>query len=234
MTKADEGNAVAQLLLARLSRDENDFESAISMYKMAIGTEPGIGRSSHELAEIYVLQRNFAAAEDVVLQGLAALPDDPLLVVDQASIQLLRGQVDQAIATYQAVLDKNPEQLVVRNNLASLLTDHGDTANREAARAIAQRLKLSPLAQFRDTWAWASIRAGADLEQAIAVLEDIVDENRQVAVYAYHLGEAHRVTGNSESARNYLQRALELAGAESPVAKNARDSLTQLDQLNPD
>ena len=234
VTDAGEDNAVAQLLLARLSRDENDFESAIAMYKKTIRIDPGIGRSYHELAEIYVLQKNFAAAEDIVLQGLAALPDDPLLVVDLASIQLLRGAVDQAIATYQAVLDRNPEQLVIRNNLASLLTDHGDTANREAARAIAQQLKLSPLAQFRDTWAWASIRAGADMEQAIAILEDIVDENRQIAVYVYHLGEAHRLQGNSQSARNHLKRALELAGTESPVAEKARDSLKQLDQQNSD
>ena len=150
-------------------------------------------------------------------------------MVDLASLQVIQGKADRAIAIYEASLGRKPELLVVRNNLASLLSDQDDAAAVERALEIAQPLKQSPLAQFRDTWAWASIRANKNLEAAIETLGAIVSEQGQVPDYHYHLGEAYRLLGNTTSAISHLRQALKLADSGSPLASRVSLALQRLE-----
>jgi len=225
----DAENATAQLLLARLRRDRNDLDGAIAGYRRTLAIDPGASRAWHELAEIYLAKKDPREAERIVLQGLAALPDNPLLVVDLASLQVMQGNVDRAIATYEASLGRKPGLLVIRNNLASLLSDLDDTAAVERALEIAKPLEQSQLAQFRDTWAWASIRANTNLEAAVQTLAAIVSENGQFPVYHYHLGDAYRLLGKTASAKSHLRQALKLADPGSPLADQASLALQRLE-----
>jgi tetratricopeptide (TPR) repeat protein len=224
-------NYLANLLLARINVHNNNVSEAIALYNKLIAINPEADSTYHELAEVYIRQKDPGKAEIVIQQGLSALPGLPSLSIDLASIKEIKGETDEAIKIYQSLLNNNPDLLIVRNNLASLLTDNreDDDAHRRA-REIAMVLKDSKVSQFRDTYAWASIKAGVDLEEAIEILEVIVSESRQVDVYNYHLGEAYRKQGRVDLALNHLQKAVDLAPAGSPVAKQAGKSLQQLSQ----
>ena len=109
------------------------------------------------------------------------------------------------------------------------MTDHrGDPASLELARTIAAELRSSQIPQFQDTYAWASVMASTNLEEAIVILEGVVKENGQTDVYAYHLGEAYRRNGDSENAMTYLSKAVEIAEPGSDVAVKANASLQQI------
>jgi Flp pilus assembly protein TadD len=80
--------------------------------------------------------------------------------------------------------------------------------------------------QFRDTYAWASVKAGANnLDEAVAILGEIVKENDNVGIYHYHLGEALRKKGDVNNARFHLNKVIELEKTGSRVAAQARKSL---------
>lgn len=227
----DSDNVSAIILLARLSQHEKNVSGAIEQYNKLIKINPQADIAYHNLAEIYISQKNLDNAERVTKQGLEALPDLPLLKVDLAVIHEMKGEIDKAIATYESLLEKNPDLIVARNNLASLLTEHGDDASAvERARSIAKELKNSKIPQFRDTYAWASVKAGANLEEAIVTLEAIVGENEQVDVYNYHLGEAYRKKGDVELAVTYLQKAVDLSMPGSTIADQAGQSLELIRQ----
>jgi Flp pilus assembly protein TadD len=83
---------------------------------------------------------------------------------------------------------------------------------------------------FRDTYAWASIRSGSFLEEAIAILKSVLRDNETVGLYHYHLGEAYRKNGDKFEARKHLRRAIELEKPELAIAINAKKSLELVSQ----
>jgi tetratricopeptide (TPR) repeat protein len=140
-----------------------------------------------------------------------------------------QSEFNNAIAIYEAILELNPELLVAKNNLASLMADHRqDQESLERARQLATEFRNSAIPQFRDTYAWASVMLGTNLEEAVVILEGIVKDNSEVDVYNFHLGEAYRRKGDSENAMVYLSKAIELSAPGSDVAERANSSLQQL------
>ena len=178
---------------------------------------------------IYLRDNDLEKAEQVVQQGLTAMPGQPLLVMNLASIYERQGNFAEAIRSYETLLQQQPNLIVAKNNLASLLSDYGkDAASLDRARSIAAELRDSPIPQFRDTYAWISVKSGRNLEEAVAILAGIVKENDAVDIYNYHLGEAYRKKGDTQKAALYLKKARDLARPGSNVASLAADSLKQL------
>ncbi len=72
-----------------------------------------------------------------------------------------KGDVDAAIAAYEAILKDQPNSLLAVNNLVSLLLDNrSDKASLERAAELAERLKNSNVPQFQDTFGWAQYKSG--------------------------------------------------------------------------
>ena len=222
-------NVAAYLLLSQISLYERNIPEAIAHLNKSIEVNPGVDTSYRRLASIYIAQNELDKAEGIINQGLEALPDLPSLSLTLASIYERRQNFAKAIATYEKMLEINPDQVVAKNNLASLLTDYGDGQQSiERARNMSAEFKSSPIPQFRDTYAWASVKSGLNLEEAVVILEGIVEENQQVGVYHYHLGEAYRKTGNNDNAVIYLTKAVELTPPGSDVAEKANRALQQI------
>jgi tetratricopeptide (TPR) repeat protein len=223
-------NITAYLLLGQLSLFEKDPTGAIQQFNKAIEINPKAGAAAYRsLVDIYIRDNNLDKAENVAKQGLEALPDLPLLVVILASIYEKQGSYQKAIEIYESLLEKNPNLILAKNNLASLLTDYSDEPNSlEKARRIAADLKTSKIPPFRDTYAWASVKSGINLEEAVVMLEGIVKDDEQIDVYHFHLGEAYRRKGDFENARVSLRKALDLATPGSDTAKWAGEALQRL------
>lgn len=154
------------------------------------------------------------------------MPASLTLAINLALVVESQGKFDRAIELYERLLQKNPDIIVVKNNLASLLSDQrDDKASHERAQKLAEDFKDSKIPLFQDTYAWASVKLNLDLEEAILILKGIIKENEDVGLYHYHLGEAYRKTGNNSEARIHLRRAIELESPESSVAVAANKSL---------
>jgi tetratricopeptide (TPR) repeat protein len=219
-------NTTAYHLLGQLSLREKDVQAAIGYFEKVIETAPQLALGYLSLGSIYLRQNELSQAEDIFSNGVQAVPASLSLAINRALVTEQQGKLDRAIELYEKLLDANPGVLLVRNNLASLLTDHRiDQASHERARYLAEVFRDSKISLFRDTYAWSSVRLGLYLEEAIAILKTIVSENETVGIYHYHLGEAYRKNGNSFDARKYLRRAIELEDPESSVATRAREAL---------
>ena len=225
----DSDNVTANLLLGELSLAEGDSAGAIRHFQTVVDNNPELEIGYRYLAGVYMQQNDIESAETVVKQSLDAIPESRFLSMNLATIYEVGGNFDEAIGIYRALLDQDDKLLVVKNNLASLLTDHRrDQASLDEARIIATELKDTKIPQFLDTYAWASVVSGTNMEEAIVILEGIVRENDQVDIFQYHLGEAYRRKGDTENAIAYLNQALELAESDSDTAKKAQQSLQQI------
>ncbi len=223
-------NPTAYLLLGQLSLMQNDVSSAIDHFNRVIEVNPKVEAGYRGLASIYLRQNEHQKAEDIIRQGLSVMPGLPVLSIHLASIYERQRKLDEAIRIYEELLDENDKMIIARNNLASLLTDHrGDPASRERARALSADFRTSKIPQFRDTYAWAAVKSGINLEEAVVILEAIVRENDTVADYNYHLGEAYRKKGARDDAIVYLNRAIDHSTPGSDIPLMARHALQLLD-----
>jgi tetratricopeptide (TPR) repeat protein len=216
-----------------LSQTEGKHAEAVAHFNKVIEIDPKQDIGYRNLAIVYRRSNELDKEEETIKRALAAMPERPILSIGQASIYERQGNFDKAIETYEALLKIDSGVLVAKNNLASLLTDHRqDQASFDKARSISAELRSSPIPQFRDTYAWVSVKSDTNLEEAVVILEGIVKDNEQVDIYHYHLGEAYRKKGDSEKAMAYLNKAIELSdpesNPESDIAEKAKESLRQL------
>ena len=224
-------NTMAYQLLGQLSQRENDVPAATRYFELAIGANPRIESGYLRLAAIYLAENQLQKAETVFQKGLLEIPDSLELSMNMALVVERQGDFDRAIELYEGLLQDNPDIIVARNNLASLLIDYrDDAASYERARELATAFRDAKVPMFRDTYAWASVRSDLYLEEAVIILQSIIKENEGVGVYHYHLGEAYRKKGSSFDARKHLRKAIELESPDSPVANEAQKALKLLSQ----
>ena len=156
-----------------------------------------------------------AAVERLLPLGDRAGADENIRVNYLQTLALAHqqaGQFEQARKVYTALVEENPQNMVVLNNLAYLLSEslgrHGEALPlAERAAAIAPREPL-----VLDTLGWIQHQAGRS-EEARRALEQSV-EIRSLAANTYHLGVVYSDVGELEEARTILERAVRLAEAE--------------------
>ena len=224
-------NTMAYQLLGQLSQRENDVPAATRYFEQAIRVNTRVESGYLRLAAIYLSENQLQKAEAVFQKGLLEIPDSLELSMNLALVVERQGDFDRAIDLYEGLLQGNPDIIVARNNLASLLIDYRDDAASYArARELAAAFRDSKVPLLRDTYAWSSVKSGLYLEEAALILQRIDNENEGVGVYHYHLGEAYRKKGSSFDTRKHLRKAIELEGPGSPVANEAQKALKLLSQ----
>ena len=170
-----------------------------------------------------------AEAATVLKTALAAQPASRTLQLIQAGTLEQAGDVDGAIAAYEAMYAANSGNVILANNLASLITTHRDDAEGLArATAIARRLKGSDVPAFQDTYGWIAHRNG-NHDEALTYLEPAAAGLPNDALTQFHLGMTYLALNRPEDARRQLTRALELAGdSKLPQFETARTALAGL------
>ncbi len=139
------------------------------------------------------------------------------------------GDFEGAIAIYESMYAENSADVVVANNLASLITTHRtDPESLERAFAVARRLRGSDVPAFQDTYGWIEYRRG-NLEEALRHLEPAAAGLAQDALTQFHLGMVYAALNRPEDARRQLTLALEIAGdSPLPQFETARETLATL------
>lgn len=189
-----------------------EFDDAEATFRSVLEEAPQSERAWLALYRLNLARGEPAAASEILQEALAALPESPQLLWTQAVELEQAGDIDGAIAIYEALYARNSSNLILANNLASLLSTHrNDAESLQRAWQIGRRLQGSEVPAFQDTYGWIAYRRG-DLEAALAHLEPaaagIPDDPR----VQYHLGATYAARGEIDAALAQLQKVVEMPG----------------------
>jgi tetratricopeptide (TPR) repeat protein len=139
-----------------------------------------------------------------------------------------KGSHDEAIGTYEIILEKNPDLDAAANNLAALLSDFrfDDPKMLERALELTARFQNSDNAFFLDTLGWIYYRMN-EYDRSLSLIGKAAELQGDIPQIQYHLGMVLKALGKHDQARQALQKAV---SSESgyPGIEEARATLSKL------
>jgi tetratricopeptide (TPR) repeat protein len=225
--KNNPSNAEALVLLGSLRLRNQQPDQALKNFTAAITAQPKDVVGYRALSEFYASQSKNEEALKVVQTGLEQQPDSFMLHLALAGLLERKGDYEGAIAEYEFMLGKQSGNMIVANNLASLLADHRtDKASLDKAQALAVSLRKSQMPQFKDTLGWVSYREG-DYKNAVSLSEEAAADLPNLALVRYHLGMSYIATSQADKAVEQLKKALDLSPDEE-LAGQIRAALQRI------
>jgi tetratricopeptide (TPR) repeat protein len=212
-------NPLALLLRGALHQLAGEADQAEARYRAVIAARSDSPGGYAMLARFYLAENRDAEAEQTLRDGLAAVPNNPGLLLRLASLLEAQGDFDAAIEFYGRLYEVRPDSGVAANNFASLVADHraDDPESLERAFSAAKRLRASEVPQYQDTYGWLQYLRG-DFDGALRSLIPVAEALPDNPWVRYHIGMTYSKLGKGAEARLHLEAALELAG-EGPFTK---------------
>ena len=209
-----------------------ELETAEGVYRALLDEFPGAEPPLRVLYGLLQAQGRLDDAEALIDAVLEQVPDAPVPLLLRAARLERDFDFEGAIAVYERLYEANSGNLVIANNLASLISTHrDDEESLERAFAIARRLRGAEVPAFQDTYGWIQYRRGF-YDDALRHLEPAAQGLPQDALVQYHLGMTYLALARQAEARETLARALEIAGdAPLPQFERAREVLDELGGL---
>ncbi len=203
-------------------------EAAEASFRMAINQNPNTQDAYIALAELLVEQQEPEKANEVLNKAESAIPSEMKAPMMRAALLVESGQIDEAIAIYQGVLDKNNMADVAANNLAQTIADykHTDKAALDRARLVAERFMNSDNPYYLDTIGWVYYRLGLATQAQPVIARAVSLLKEPHPQIAYHYGALLLENGQKEEAKSYLYQAV--SGAEYPGYDDAQEILDKL------
>lgn len=218
-----------RLLAATVEVAANDAPRAEEMLRALVADLPQAEQPVRMLATLLISGGRRDEAAALLDAALAQQPDSAVLGLLRAGLHEQAGEFEAAIGIYDALYTRDSSNVIVANNLASLLADRrSDADSLERAAGIARRLRALDQPAFQDTYGWILYRQGKPAE-ALAPLEAAAAGLPNVPLVQVHLGLAYVALGRDDDAAPYLQRGLEGAAGEAgtPFAE-ARAALDRI------
>ncbi|WP_206540162.1 tetratricopeptide repeat protein [Tateyamaria sp. ANG-S1] len=209
-----EGNSgESETILRALIAEEPDYEPAITQLYAQL-------RSENRLDD----------ASALLSASLTVNSEAPRLLALQARELERQGNIEGAIEIYETLYTLNTDNLIIANNLASLLSTFRDDPESQArAATVARRLRGTDVPALQDTYGWIAFQQG-DLDEALAYLEPAAAGLPNNPLVQFHLGMTYAALNRNEAAQAALNQAIELAGPDTtlPQIARARDALQSL------
>lgn len=203
---------------------------AVQAFKMAIGREPTWWVPYRNLAAAQAVGKDNEAAIATLRDGVGKAASPDALEAELAGLYERSGKPDDAIAVYEAALRRNSEADIAANNLAMLLVTYKkDPRSLDRAKQLAGRFATSSNGDFLDTYGWVLYKRGEGAA-AVAALQTALIKTPDSPVSLYHLGMAQAQVGQTEAARDSLNRSLSTGKSFSGMdeAKAALNNLAKL------
>lgn len=214
----------AHVLLAQLERVERRSSEAIATLRKAVELEPLRPEAYEALYGVSVLEGRRDEAGRIIEQAVSAIPDNDGLQILKADQLIATGDNDGAIAIYETILARRPGDLIVANNLASLLSDRGDAKSIARAVEAAAPLKDAENPYFLDTYGWALYRSGRTADGVVA-LEKAAKAAPTLIDARYHLGVALSESGETARGRAEFEAVIAAPGADPARVVDAKRRL---------
>ncbi len=208
--EASPENYPARLLRAQLFAANGRDKEALESFEKIISEKPDYESVYYALFTYHVRQKDFDAARSSLDRGLKALPKNYTLLMSQAGLFELQEKYPDAIEIYKEILELRPNNDVVANNLASLMSVvHDDEENLRLAYTYAKRFRSSNVPHFLDTLGWIHYKLG-EYELATELLEKAVEKMPDFGTLRYHLGMSYLAELNTDKGKAELAKAIEV------------------------
>ncbi|MFM9916337.1 MAG: tetratricopeptide repeat protein [Rhizobacter sp.] len=208
LMKSEPKNVLPYQLRGEVAAARNDLPLAEQAYRKMIEFAPTIPAGYVSLARVKALRNNVGEAIAVLEEGEKAIPNEVSLPATRAEWLSRAGRTDDAIALYEALVKRLPDEDSYANNLAYLLMESkGDQAHLERALSLTRRFKESNNAGYLDSLGWAHYRLGQYAE-AVPVLERAVQRSPEAPLLQLHLGMALHKSGDATRAQEFLKKAI--------------------------
>jgi putative PEP-CTERM system TPR-repeat lipoprotein len=183
---------------------EKKYIQAQRAYKRALNIQQ-TAELIIKLARAYNAESKLAEATNVLKIGLNTFPNNIALRTALASNYHQLGEAAQAEKHYQYILDQQPENTMVLNNLALL---YADKDNKQALKYAKQAYHLAPQSiTISDTLGWLLVEKG-EVASGLKLLK-YANANSTDSTITYHHAVALVKSGESTEARNLLAKLLE-------------------------
>jgi tetratricopeptide (TPR) repeat protein len=216
-----------QLLLGEWLLRTGDRVGARAAFSSAKSADPKFGAADLQLAQLDIADGKLDAARQMLLGDISS--NDP------NAARLLLGLVEHkagnhqaAIEQYRKVLETDPNNLLVLNNLAYWLAVDSHQPD-EALKFAQQAEEIAPAdPNVEDTLGWVLYQKGI-YQTAVVHLEEAVSKAERNPVTRYHLAMAYLKTGDLEHGQHALDAALRMA-PKLPEANMANAVLREVEQ----
>ncbi|ABD57152.1 tetratricopeptide repeat protein [Jannaschia sp. CCS1] len=210
----DPENLERRYLLAATQAGAGQFDQARANYEIITTQVPEFEQAWIGLVRLLSRMGEREAINDTLQAALDVLPDGMNLLWAQASLFEQRANFEGAIAIYEQLYERAPNEPVIANNLASMISTYrDDDESLERAYAVARRLRGVEFAPYQDTYGWIAYRRG-EYQEALDHLEPAAAALAEEPLVQFHLGMAYAAVERNEEALEQLRRAVELAGPE--------------------
>ena len=192
--------------------DQVAAEQAITLFNKELENAAAKRANDRILIWLYrwADQTDDAAAKLGEMIRTASLdPERVDLFIEQAEILQSMDGHQSARASYEQALEYDPDNWIVLNNLAYLLSDKlGDSTL--ALPYAKQAVAINETPETLDTLGWIYVGVG-QYSLGVAELSRAIRLNPNAALPYYHLGEAYRLNGQLSEAGRSLQKGQALA-----------------------
>ena len=208
---------------------DGDLDGAETIYRDLLASFPGAEAPLQVLYGLLEAQGRSDDAAALIDSVLEQAPDAVMPLMLRAARLERERDFEGAIEVYERLYARDRDNVVLANNLASLLATHrADDESVERAFNIARRLRGMEVPAFQDTWGWIQYRRG-DHDDALRHLQPAAAGLPGDPFVQYHLGMVYHAMGRHGEARRQLELALELAAdAQLPQFDAAREILDTL------
>jgi predicted Zn-dependent protease len=209
---ANPDNLDARFLMASVEAVTGQVEAAKTALRKLTEEAPGDQRFWLALYNIHAAQNDVDAARQALRDGIEAAPGSIRLNWVLAGLLEREGDIEGAIEIYDRLYADNSDNLIIANNLASLLaTTRENAEDLDRAHQIARRLRGRDVPAFQDTYGWIALRRG-ELETAVTALESAAEGLAAEPSVQYHLARAYDEQGRDADALERYRRVVELVG----------------------
>jgi putative PEP-CTERM system TPR-repeat lipoprotein len=197
-------STVAPVLLGESYMQARKYTDAAAVFQQIRTAKPSVPILVRE-AEALRADKKDAQARGLLEGWVKEKPDDQAGRLALATFYLQTKDEKAAIAEYEHVLTKAPNNLLALNNLAWTLRD------RDPARAIAlatQAVGIAPnAAEVLDTYGWLLVKQN-EAAKAVDPLRKAASVQNASPAVRYHLAAALAASGGAEEAKRILDEVL--------------------------
>lgn len=170
-------------------------------------------------------------AIDLLNAGLEELPeenrDDLAFMLGQ--IHESEGNISQAYEIYSELYARNPDSLLLANNLASIAGDYlaNEPGIVDRMLVVTSRLKDVDIPQFQDTYGWTLHLAGKH-DEALRALLRAIEAFPDHPTVNYHIGSTYLALNLPERALEHLEKSAASLADDAPYRSKVEKALEDI------
>jgi len=126
---ADDKNAEAYMLMARVWATANNADSVTAFYVKATEAQPENLDALYALSNVYAVRKDYDKALASIDKAIALKPDSALGYNNQGVIYTSKGEFDKAIVAFKKALEKQAVYPEVHYNLGNTYVKKGDCSS---------------------------------------------------------------------------------------------------------